>query len=48
MQHQAAIAEIFPSLIPTIDRINRYAADLWELDTSMPSAIEKLNPSKLK
>jgi hypothetical protein len=36
MQHQNAITQIFPSLIPTINRINTSAADTWRLDTNMP------------
>ncbi|MBL4630059.1 MAG: SEC-C domain-containing protein, partial [Paraglaciecola sp.] len=46
LQHQAAITEIFPSLIPTIKRINTSAADAWQLDTNMPIVIEKLDPRK--
>jgi preprotein translocase subunit SecA len=46
MQHQAAIEEVFPSLIPTINRINQSAADAWRLDTSIPSVIEKSGVNK--
>jgi hypothetical protein len=35
-QHQAAITEIFPSLIATINRINTSAAEAWRLDTNIP------------
>lgn len=41
MQHQTSIAEIFPSLIPTIDLINASADDAWKLDTSMPLVTPK-------
>ncbi|MFT6267668.1 MAG: hypothetical protein ACJAVV_000467 [Alphaproteobacteria bacterium] len=46
MQHGAALAQVFSSLIPTINRINTFAADTWRLDTTMPPAIE--NPSVSK
>jgi hypothetical protein len=41
MQHQAGITEIFPSLKSTINRINTFANDAWQLDTSMAQVIEK-------
>ena len=46
MQHQAAIGEVFPSLIPTINRINQSAADAWRLNTSIPPVIEKSSVNK--
>lgn len=41
MQHQAAIAEVFPSLRSTINRINTATAAPWRLHTIMPPVIEK-------
>lgn len=46
MQHQAAIADVFPSLIVTIDRINSSADAAWQLDTSMPPIVNSNDSSE--
>lgn len=41
MQHHAAISQMFPYLMPTIQRINESASDVWQLDTDMPPVNQK-------
>jgi hypothetical protein len=40
VRHQAAITEVFPTLKPTINRINASVVDAWRLDTNMPPSVE--------